>query len=74
MKWELYLDQVHGIGNIALAVFVAQIGIFAWWALINWDGIQYFMIHRKKFNTIFWAMVVQAYLLFFILLAFFWPE
>jgi len=71
MRWDLYLDQTLGAGQVAMAVAVTMAGLFSWWYVIqkttlldNW---------RPQLNKGFWILVVILYLIFFAWLCFAWP-
>jgi hypothetical protein len=74
MRWELYNEQVHGQGRVALAVFVLNFGIFSWWALLQRVNVPFVARHRHQLVTAFWIVVLVLYLAFFLWLCFAWPE
>lgn len=71
MRWQLYLDQSAGLGNVALAIGVSMLGLFAWWLLIEKTSL--LDRWRPQLNTGFWSVITIIFLLFFLWLCFLWP-
>jgi hypothetical protein len=68
MRWDLYVSQNVGAGNVALAIFAVCFGIFSWWYLIQ--RIPWLAPWRQKLTTAFWGLVIVLYLAGFFLAAF----
>ena len=73
MRWQLYLDQTHAMGVIALAMLVVEFGLFVGWYLIQVSQLPVIARHRSCLNAGLWTFLVGIYLAFISWLFFFWP-
>lgn len=73
-RWDLYLDQSNAMGLIALALFIVEFGLFAWWYMIQVSTLPLIVRLRSQILTAFWVFVAALYLAFFGWLSFGWPS